>query len=459
VAAGKLYTLAELVDLAERNNPETRVAWQRARVEAARAGVARSALFPTLTGLLMAQSLKTGVLFSTSFVLQREGLGLAALELDYTVFDFGQRSQALAAARDQLFAINFAFNDTHLSVLYRVTDAYYRLLDAMGQVTAAEINLNNATTDQQSAEARLAQGLATLPDALEARAAAAQATYDLASLEGARQIALGDLLTVAGLPVTIPLTVQPLDALAPPAVDEETADAAITRALAHRPDLLEQVARIRAADQRIRQARGAYFPSLTFSGNLGEDRAYGEQLPLPSTYATADEWNAQLNLKWTLFDGGRRSSELQQAHTERREAAAELKVDQDRAADQVWAAYANLKTAVAQQRAAQSLLEAATTNYSAAIEAYGDGVRTVLDVVAAQRTLAQARSQDVTARAGLFRQTAALAFRTGDLLRDPKASPVLNPAPAPPAPQVPGQQAPTAPNPSGGPQSMMSDKR
>src|ERR1700724_771809 len=48
VEPDKVYSLAELVDLAETHNPETRVAWERARAQAAALGVARSELYPTL---------------------------------------------------------------------------------------------------------------------------------------------------------------------------------------------------------------------------------------------------------------------------------------------------------------------------------------------------------------------------------------------------------------------------
>jgi outer membrane protein len=429
------YTLAELVDLAEQHNPETRAAWQLARVRAAQVGIARSALLPTLTGLVLGQTERNGVLFNSTFVRQTLGVGELALELDYTVFDFGARALALRATRSDLFAQDFAFNNQHLQVLYGVTDAYYRLLDAQGQVEAANINLHNAQTVQENADARLAQGLATLPDALEARAAFAQATYDLASLQGAEATARGALLTILGARVSVPLAVQSMDELAPPKIDEEAADQAIDRALLQRPDLQEQVARIRAADDRIQQARTAYAPHVNFSGTVGRVRAFGEQDLLPSAFAGTGVWNAQLGLTWDLFDGGRRESELAAAHAERREAAATLQTERDQAADQVWTAYQALKTAVTQQRAAESVLLAANTSFAASTEAYREGVRTEIDVVSSQRQLAQARSQEVSARANLYRQTAALAFRTGDLLRQgPAGSPVLHPAAAVPAP-------------------------
>ena len=49
-------------------------------------------------------------------------------------------------------------------------------------------------------------------------------------------------------------------------------------------------------------------------------------------------------------------------------------------------------------------------------EAYNYGVRNLLDVTAAQRVLAQARSTDITARTQVLTTLANLAFRTGDLL-------------------------------------------
>ena len=65
---------------------------------------------------------------------------------------------------------------------------------------------------------------------------------------------------------------------------------------------------------------------------------------------------------------------------------------------------------------AAALLEAATESYNAALESYNYGLRSQIDVVSAQKTLADARSEDVTARANLLTGLAALAYQTGDLL-------------------------------------------
>ena len=53
---GKTYSLAELVDLAESHNPETRLTWERARAQAAGLGIARSELYPTLAAAALSET-------------------------------------------------------------------------------------------------------------------------------------------------------------------------------------------------------------------------------------------------------------------------------------------------------------------------------------------------------------------------------------------------------------------
>src|SRR5262249_2908662 len=74
-------------------------------------------------------------------------------------------------------------------------------------------------------------------------------------------------------------------------------------------------------------------------------------------------------------------------------------------------------TALRQREAATALLEAAGRSYDAALESYNYGLRNLLDVTAAQRILAQARSTDVLARTQVLTTLAALAFRAGDSIQ------------------------------------------
>jgi outer membrane protein TolC len=415
--ATKSYSLAELVDFAERNNPETRVAWEGAKARGAVLHVAQSELYPALAAVALSQVYRQDLLFGSIFVRQTIAVFEPELQLRYTMFDFGARAGRIATARAELAAANFAFNDTHRRIIFQVADTYYRLLNAVGQVDAADASLLNAKTVQEAAEDRLEHGLATLPDALEARSATAQAEYDLQSARGFEEIARGDLATTLGIAPTVRIRVQPLDELPAPEIHDDSIDQLLDRALEQRPDLLQQLEGVKAAEGTVREARAAYYPSVKFETTVGGAFQYGWQEQLPVTHRTGLTGAAAVRLDWTIFDGGARKNNLLKAEANRNAAAAKAEVTKDQIADEVWRSYSNVKTALRQRQAAAALLEAASQSYAAAVEAYGYGVRSLLDVTAAQRALAQARTADVAARTQVLDTLADLAFRTGDLMR------------------------------------------
>jgi outer membrane protein len=419
----RVYSLAELIDLAEQHNPETRVAWQAAKIRASQLRLAQSDLLPTLSAAALANTTRTGTLINV-WTRQTIGLFEPVLNVSYTLFDFGQRSDKVKAARQQLIAANLGFNAVHLDILFETSRRYYALLNAMGQQEAAVVNLKNAQMVAQEVEARLKNGLATLPDALEARAAAAQADYEMQAAVGATDIARGSLLDILGASPTLPLQVQPLQQLTVPDHLDEQADAAIERALAQRPDLAAHIAERQAAEAQIKAARSPYLPRLDFQGQGGEVRAYGQQNLLPPSYAGPVEiWNVNLSLNWLLFDGGRREADLAQAHEQERQAQAEIDTTRDEIEQQVWMAYIDLRTAFRQRQAATALLAATQSSYDAAVKAYGYGLRNTVDVVTAQRALAQAMSEDVSAKTNVLTELANFGFRTGDLLQSRIARP------------------------------------
>jgi outer membrane protein len=419
----KTYTLAELVDLAESHNPETRVTWERARSQAASLGIARSELYPTLAAAAAAGVHRDEVYLNTRFFRQTIGHYQTALHLSYTVFDFGARAGRIDAAKAETLAANFAFNDTHRKVIYEVEEAYYQLLNASGEEDAARASLANAQTVQKAAEERLKNGLATLPDVLEARSASAQAEYDLQAVVGAEQIAAGNLATALGTSATASIKVQPLEELTIPDSVTDSVDVAIDRALAQRPDLMQQVADVRAANASIKEARAAFYPSLQFIAEPTAESFYGLQQTLPWGNTAGLVGGMGFRLNWTVFDGGARKNRVAQAEANKHEAEARVNVTRDQIEDQVWAAYSNLNTALRQRQAATALLEASSRSYDAALESYNYGLRNLLDVTAAQRTLAQARSSGVLARTQVLSALADLAFRTGDSIQTHAARP------------------------------------
>ena len=416
VSAAKVYSLADLIDLAEQHNPQTRFAWQQAKARAAQLGIARSEWYPTFAALALASTARARVLLNSTFYRQTYGNFSPELHAEYLVFDFGGRTGAIDAAKWNLLAANLNFNDTHRRIIFQVMSAYYQLLNAEGLRQAAEVNLRNAKAVEADVRDRLKHGLATKPDFLEAQASRAQAEYDLQAAVGAEQIAHGDLAAVLDLPADTSFEVQKVGTLAVPGQLADSVQSETNRALDQRPDLKALLAKVKAANATIRHQRSAYFPTLSLSGDGGETRQYGQQNLLPPGYAGGETWDASLELKWMLFDGGRRRNEVAQAVAQKAEAKAQMDTLRDRIANEVWAAHTDVETALRQRQAAVALMESAEQSYEAARESYNYGVRNIVDVISAQKALARAQAEDVTARTQLLLQTAKLAFQTGDLI-------------------------------------------
>jgi outer membrane protein len=417
----KIYSLPELVDVAEQNNPETRVAWENAKARAAELGVSKATLYPTLAAVALAATNRSQLFFSPDYFRQTSGTFSPVLVVNYVIFDFGRRLQEVAISRSNLLAADFLFNDAHRKIIFQVMATYYRVLNSKGQEDAQEANLKNAQTVQDAAEARLHEGLATLPDVLEARSATAQADYDLQAAIGATEIAHGDLATALGVSPTSKIQVESIQNLTIPQDLTDTVETSIDHALAQRPDLMQQVEQLRAAGAEIKAAKTAYLPTLSFDGNGGLAHIYAQQNFGPGIYSpTQETWDARLSLTWNLFDGLARENRLAKAKADQKQAAAEVDAVRDQVENQVWSAYSTARTALRQQKAAAALLAAASESYDAALQSYNYGVRSQIDVVSAQRALAAARTADVSARTQLLTGIASLAFQTGDLLHHAK---------------------------------------
>jgi outer membrane protein len=81
----KIYSLAELIDFAEAHNPETRVAWENARAQAAALGVARSELFPTVAAVALASEQRKMDGFGSQYYRQTVTDLETSLNLTYTI--------------------------------------------------------------------------------------------------------------------------------------------------------------------------------------------------------------------------------------------------------------------------------------------------------------------------------------------------------------------------------------
>jgi outer membrane protein TolC len=158
--------------------------------------------------------------------------------------------------------------------------------------------------------------------------------------------------------------------------------------------------------------------------------------------ASLPTWSAALAIQWRIFDGGARKNEVAKAESKKREAQDELREKRDQATREVWTAYIAFRTALRKEQAAVALMESASASYAASLDAYKYGVKNLIDVVTAERQLAQARLSSVAARSQLFLEAVDLEFVTGNLLR---SKPPATTTSSPSTPTVPAPSSTTPP--------------
>jgi outer membrane protein TolC len=416
------YSLAELIDVAEHNNPRTRIAWERAKQRADQLGIARSAYYPVFAALAIFADQRIVSPFPKplapqGYTMVEVPLVQPELTLDYLIFDFGRRGAKVDEATAEKLAAGANFIQVNQEVAYRVSSSYYKLVTAQERLEAAQETLKTAETTQDAAEQQLRNGRSTLPDVLNARAETAQAIFDRESANGDERIARVALTEDIGVDPTPDISIDAQRNAPLPQTLNLSIEALIDRALSSRPDLMAQAAEIRAADDAIREARAEYRPRIVLNGSGAETSvwpttSYGE---LGS--ASQFTWAASLGVEWRIFDGGLRRNELAAAESKRREAGNEMREKHDRAIREVWTGYIAFRTALQKEHAAEALLQAANTSYSASLDAYKYGVKNLVDVLTAEKQLAQARLSSVSARSQLLLEAVDLDFVTGNLLR------------------------------------------
>jgi outer membrane protein len=415
-----MYSLVELIDIAQRRNPATRVAWEQARQAAIGVGIARAAYLPALTVSALAGYEHVVAPFPTSiapqgFITFNAQEVFPQLTVKYLLLDFGGRAAAVEAAGQLSIAGNAAFTAAHQLLIFNVARAYFMLDGTIASVRAAGQALTDAQVVQRSAEALSSRGLATVVNVELARRDTAQAQFDLAQATAAQHDTMYTLLAAMDLPPTTKLRVTDASARPLPPHTGRTVEDVLGEALHQRPDLLAEVAKLRATDADIAAARAALGPKLSVLGNVQGNIGRLSVEGTPYLGIKEPQGALFLNLEWPLYEGGLLQNKLRLAESQHEAAAAELKERTDQALREVALAYDQVETGLQQYDAAVALQKASEVAFRSANDSYAQGVGTFTDAASAQTGLATARGAVARAHAQSLINAAALAFATGQL--------------------------------------------
>jgi outer membrane protein TolC len=266
VARKDHLTLADVLDVALRNDPQTQIAWRDARSLADALGAAKADWWPNLDFTLAGTRAKTATQ-GGSFQNTQTIYGPGAM-LTWILADFGERSGSVASARDSALGAVWAHGAAVQGTVLRTVEAYVAYLDAKAQLAAARITENEAATNLDAAQQRREAGLATIADVLQGKTQRSQAKLTAQTIEGSIGSLRGALATAMGLPANVAFEVGELPTEVAAVEFGDAVDELIATALNRRPDLAAARNSWLAAKADVTAKRGEWLPRLDLTGNI-----------------------------------------------------------------------------------------------------------------------------------------------------------------------------------------------
>ncbi|MDQ2820384.1 MAG: efflux transporter outer membrane subunit [Pseudomonadota bacterium] len=401
-------TLNTLEGRALRENPSVRAAAQRLLQAQAQLGVVRANQAPNV-------SLGTSVGYSRSSAESAQGQALggrAISGMDYQVgarlsyeLDLWGRVRRVVEATDaQALQAQDDRDGVLLMLSSQVASTYWQLRGMDAEMAILKNALATRLESNQLVEARFNAGLSNELDVSRTRIERANAEADLHEVQRQRQNLEHALATLVGATPSAPLLALTDAALPQPPAIPVGLPASL---LGQRPDLASSVAGLKAANAQIGVAEGAFYPSLSLTGNFG----FASEKLSTLTQGSARNFSVgPLALSLPIFDGGRNKGNLALARARYDEAVANhetrlltaLREVEDALSDVQQRAQQGAVQAQAQQAAARALLVAQAR--------FDHGVSTYLDVTDAQRSslsadraAAQIRTQRLLAAVAVAR--------------------------------------------------------
>jgi len=146
------------------HQPETKVAWARAKKPPPRLGSQKRVLSGARSEGFRVWAIcggRCGIPNQRDFSALRRRRRQAGRSLEWVLLDFGRRAGAVSAARERLLAANLGFNARHLEIVFQCSIRLYKLSTVRGRISVAQAAWTRGEVQESSrgkAQARAGHG-------------------------------------------------------------------------------------------------------------------------------------------------------------------------------------------------------------------------------------------------------------------------------------------------------------
>lgn len=380
--------LNEMIEVAQKQNPDLRIAGERVRQAELQMRIAGASLFPSFTingSTGSGRSRFDGGEWDTS-ESSRVGLG-ASYEVDL----WGRVSAGVSASRAGYASRQFDEAAAQLSVSGAVASAWFQWLTLQQRIASAEENVRIAERISQIVQVRYDNGVATAADVSRQRTNLLSQQSALLPLQlQARQTRAALALLLGESPLQFDMSAQErlLDLALPEVGDGIPADL-----LTRRPDLASVEAQLQAADADVAAARAALLPGVQLSASAARSSAALLSLSPPT-----DSLSWSFGLAQTLFNGGRLRNQVKLSESQRVALVEQYRKSILTALQETADAFDRRAVSAEQEGRQREILAEAERTLRLVETRYREGTDDLMSLLEAQRTVFQARDQLVQQR-------------------------------------------------------------
>jgi outer membrane protein TolC len=388
-------TIHEVLTRATANAPAVLTAVERARASSAQIDVNRAQYLPSVSlSTSPSLSVSNGNYVAAAGV-PSVGQTIVSGQIDatvgarWTIFDFGRTSAAVAVAEASARASRIDIESSRRAAVSAAVAAFYAVVLDQAAVEVARESERQRTRSLAVTRGFTDAGARPPIELTRAEVALSSARVDIANALAQLRVDQTALLAAIGFEGTEELEVRPPSTL-PEVVDLTSA----AQAASVRPEVLATHQRVQVADAQARAAQRGYWPVL--SANANASLRYTERFGQPGS-GVSETATAAVSLVWPVFDP------TVAANVRLAEANASVARAQD--AQTLFAARSEAMQAVVAARVARQAIEqaevlvrGAAATLALAEGRYANGAATLIELVDAQTSDAQARGALIRAR-------------------------------------------------------------
>jgi len=333
-----------------------------------------------------------------------------------TLFDGFANTSELRQARRNEQATTLDLSRTRETVVFTVASNFLALVQQQEQLRVRRESLAAESALERQIAHFVDAGARTIADLYQQQAAVASARLAVVEAERAAQLAEVDLMETLQLDPagTYQFEPPPADAAAA-SQDGVLLQAMLANAYAKRTDLQAEENRLEAADQAVKAARGARWPTLSLTAGYGTNYTSTSEFDWQEQFDQRRGGSVNLSVSVPIFNRGATRAAIRRAQLQAESARVDFETRRLDVGLEVRRAHLDFLAAREQLTSADAQLKAAELALQAAQDRYRVGAATLVELSLARAGQVQAASTLVSAKSNLLFQRTLVDYFTGGL--------------------------------------------